>query len=263
LTPVIDLYDGTAHNEEGSSLWWYKRIDGSGADVNLGQVSFVKITNGGSGYTQVPAVEFTGGGGNGASAIAIISGGKVSAVRLTNSGSGYTSAPVVQLTGGNGTGASARAYYSDGWHLGFGRMKSDFEFGQEESPVYDEGKRQFASKKEDFKASLVFTSLQDDAFTEQFLTRDANKYRWAIFQHAGISRDGFQKYRYIGIVKLPGYYKASAPGREPELKGIIMNNKSAISVSTADLPVIGLSGNYNISAGEGYSVQEEVIEPNL
>jgi hypothetical protein len=259
LTPVIDLYDGTAHNDEGSSLWWYKRIDRNGADINLGQVSFIKVTNGGSGYTQAPAVEFQGGGGNGASATAFISSGKVSAVRITNPGNGYTSPPGIQLTGGDGSGATAIAYYSDGWHQGFGRLKSDFEFGQEESPVYDEGKKQFATKKEDFKGALVFTSIQDDVFTEQFLTKDANKYDWAIFQHAGCSRDGFQKYRYIGIVKIPGYYKASAPGREPEFKGIIMNNRSAIAVTTANLPVPGLSGSYNLSANEGYSVQEEVL----
>jgi hypothetical protein len=262
LTPVIDLYDGTAHHDGGSALWWYKRVDRNGADVNLGQVSFVKVTNGGSGYTEAPAVEFTGGGGSNAAATAVISGGKVSAVRLTNPGSGYTSAPEVQLTGGNGTGAEAQAFYSDGWHLGFGRLKSDFEYGQDESPVYDEGKKQFASKKEELKAAMIFTSLQDDVLTEQFLAKDANKYYWAIFQHAGFSRDGFQKYRYIGIVKIPGYYKSAAPGREPELKGIIMNNRSAVSVNTAELPVTSLAGSYSLAADESYSVQEEVIEPD-
>jgi len=258
LTPVIDLYDGTAHCEEGSSLWWYRRVDRNGADVNLGQVSYIKVINGGSGYTQAPAVQITDGGGSGAAAEAVISGGKVCAVRLTEPGSGYTSAPNVALSGGNGSGASAQAFYSDGWHQGFGRLKSEFEYGQDESPVYDEGKKQFATKKEELKGELVFTSLQDDVLTEQFLTRDANKYNWAVFQHAGFSRDGFQKYRYIGIVRIPGHYKSSAPGREPELRGIILNNKNAITVNSAELPVPGLMGNYNLAVNDGYSVQEEI-----
>ena len=27
FAPVIDLYDDTAHNEEGSGIWWAQRID--------------------------------------------------------------------------------------------------------------------------------------------------------------------------------------------------------------------------------------------
>jgi len=38
---------------------------------------------------------------------------------------------------------------------------------------------------------------------------------------------------------------------------MIMINNSDITVNTSSLPVAGLSGNYDISANDGYSVQEE------
>lgn len=261
MTPVIDLYDQTAHQEDGSSAWWYKRIDRNGAEINLGQVSFVKLTATGSGYSSPPSVDFSGGGGNGASATALISHGKVVAIRLDSPGAGYTSAPVVALNGGGGSGASAQAYWSDSWHKGFGRIKSDFDFTQDETPVYDEGKTEFAFKKEVLKGTIVFTSIQDDAFTENFLSKEVCKYYWTIFQHAGLSRENFQKYRYIGIVKIPRSYKSAVPGREPELKGLILSNNLAISVMNTELPMQDLIGSYSLAACESYSVQEEVKEP--
>jgi len=63
----------------------------------------------GSGYTSVPTVGFTGGGGSGASATAVLSSQKV--VSFTNivGGSGYTSNPTVTISGGGGSGAVAEA----------------------------------------------------------------------------------------------------------------------------------------------------------
>jgi uncharacterized repeat protein (TIGR01451 family) len=72
-------------------------------------VSSVTITNGGSGYTSAPTVNFVGGGGSGATGIATISGGAVTGVTITNGGSGYTSPPSVVFSGGGGTGAAATA----------------------------------------------------------------------------------------------------------------------------------------------------------
>lgn len=222
----------------------------------------MKVTETGAGYSSPPSVDFSGGGGNGASAAALISHGKVVAIRLDSPGSGYTTAPNVALNGGGGgTGATAQAYWSDGWHKGFGRLKSDFEFAQDETPVYDEGKTQFAFKKELLKGTIVFTSIQDDTFTEYFLSKEACKYYWTIFQHAGLSRENFQKYRYIGIVKIPRSYKSAVPGREPEVMGLILSNSQAISVLNTELPVQDLVGSYSLSACESYSVQEEVKEP--
>jgi hypothetical protein len=68
----------------------------------------VTVTNGGSGYTSAPIVNF-GGPGTGAAGVATISGGVVTGVTITNSGNGYTAAPTVTFVGGGGTGAAATA----------------------------------------------------------------------------------------------------------------------------------------------------------
>ena len=69
------------------------------ASVVGGQVAGVTVTNGGSGYTGVPAVSFSGGGGSQAYAVADVEGGAVKSITVINSGSGYTSAPAVTISG--------------------------------------------------------------------------------------------------------------------------------------------------------------------
>ena len=70
-------------------------------------ITGIKVVNGGSGYTAVPTVQITGGGGTGATATATVSAGKVSAIAVTSGGSGYTTTPTVTISGGGGTGATA------------------------------------------------------------------------------------------------------------------------------------------------------------
>lgn len=53
-------------------------------------------------------------------------------------------------------------------------------------------------------------------------------------------------------------YKSSAPGRVPELKGMVLINESEIIVNTQSLPVQGLNSNYTVPVNDGYSVQEEI-----
>lgn len=72
-----------------------------------GGVTGANITAGGTGYTSAPAVSFTGGGGSGAAATAVIAKGAVSQIQVTNAGTGYTSAPAISFSGGGGTGAVA------------------------------------------------------------------------------------------------------------------------------------------------------------
>jgi len=74
-----------------------------------GAVTAVTMTAHGSGYTSAPAVTISGGGGEGAEAVAVVTGGKVTSITITKNGDGYTSAPTVILTGGGGTGAAATA----------------------------------------------------------------------------------------------------------------------------------------------------------
>lgn len=81
-------------------------------------VTAITITNAGAGYETAPAVDFTGGGGTGAAATAVLgtggAAGTVVAINITNPGSGYTSAPTVGFTGGTpDTPAAATATFDD------------------------------------------------------------------------------------------------------------------------------------------------------
>jgi phage tail sheath protein FI len=83
-----------------------------------GGLTGVTVSNQGVGYDAAPAVSFTGGGGTGAAATAVLgtgaNAGKVVAVNITNPGSGYTSAPTVVFTGGTAeTEAVATAAFGD------------------------------------------------------------------------------------------------------------------------------------------------------
>jgi hypothetical protein len=67
------------------------------------------VTAGGTGYVSYPQVTFSGGGGQGAMAIAIVTAGAVTGFMIVSRGWGYTSAPTVVISGGGGTGATAVA----------------------------------------------------------------------------------------------------------------------------------------------------------
>ena len=86
---------------------------GSGATGNatLGPAAVASVTvdNGGNSYTSAPTVSFSGGGGSGAIATATLGPAAVGSLTLTNGGSNYTSAPTVTISGGGGTGATAGA----------------------------------------------------------------------------------------------------------------------------------------------------------
>src|SRR5690606_32808119 len=78
-------------------------------------IKSIAITDGGSGYSSPPTVSFTGGGGSGAVATAVVSAGRVTAINFApdaitevQNGSSYTSVPTIVLSGG-GTGATAVA----------------------------------------------------------------------------------------------------------------------------------------------------------
>lgn len=70
----------------------------------------VPVTAPGTTYATAPAVAFTGGGGTGAAATAVLGtggdAGKVVAITVDNPGTGYISAPTASLSGGGGSGAT-------------------------------------------------------------------------------------------------------------------------------------------------------------
>ena len=77
---------------------------------SLGTVEGINLVVGGSGYTSIPVVKFSGGGATTqATATATILDGAVTGFTGLTPGSGYTSTPTVKITGGGGANASATA----------------------------------------------------------------------------------------------------------------------------------------------------------
>lgn len=73
-------------------------------------IYLIRVTNSGAGYDpdNPPTITFSGGGGSGASARAIVSSdGTLQWIYLTSEGLGYTSEPTVNISGGGGGAATA------------------------------------------------------------------------------------------------------------------------------------------------------------
>ena len=100
--------NATISNFSSGSLGYANDV----AFPNVGSfISSITLNSGGSGYTSVPTVTISGGGGTDASATASISlGGNVTGIIILSSGIGYTSAPNITITGGGGSGATATAF---------------------------------------------------------------------------------------------------------------------------------------------------------
>ena len=75
-------------------------------------ISGLEITNAGSGFTSVPDIVISGGGGAGGAAVAEIFNGRIIGITLTNIGTGYTTPPNVAVVGGGGSGAVITAIVS-------------------------------------------------------------------------------------------------------------------------------------------------------
>ncbi|KNG92099.1 hypothetical protein [Pseudaestuariivita atlantica] len=81
-----------------------------------GPVAALTLEATGNGYTSPPAIAFEGGGGSGASAVAILNDtGQVEDVQILAGGTGYTSPPTVTFSGGGGSGAAAVAQTAGTW----------------------------------------------------------------------------------------------------------------------------------------------------
>ena len=62
-----------------------------------GMLKEIQMLNGGSGYTSVPAISFSGGSGSGATASAVVANGTVIRIIINDPGHNYTSAPTVTI----------------------------------------------------------------------------------------------------------------------------------------------------------------------
>lgn len=94
------------------------QIDTNGYDLTIATplsapagkgVMAISVSKGGSGYVGAPAVKITGGGGSGATAVAVMNGDKIDHIVITNPGTGYTGLPTITLLGGGGSGAAVTA----------------------------------------------------------------------------------------------------------------------------------------------------------
>ena len=65
--------------------------------INTSILSSIKVIDPGTGYTSVPEVVITGGGGSGATAVAEIKNGRISAILIKNPGFGYSTEPTIEL----------------------------------------------------------------------------------------------------------------------------------------------------------------------
>jgi hypothetical protein len=86
------------------------------ATLTADVVTLVTITDGGSGYTTAPRVQFTGGEGSGAVATATLTAGVVTGVTIVSGGAGYTSAPTVTFVGGTAEPQAMLDWSDDGGH---------------------------------------------------------------------------------------------------------------------------------------------------
>ena len=89
-------------------------VSGTGVKSNTGTVSSLTLNSGGTGYfCGGETLNFSGGGGSGATGVASDDGNAINSVSITNGGSGYTSAPTVTVSQDNcssGSGASVTAH---------------------------------------------------------------------------------------------------------------------------------------------------------
>jgi hypothetical protein len=99
----VRVYDRALSAEEVQELYQYELVADATpqavavTEVTNGFVVGVVVTFGGFGYTRTPAVTFTGGGGGGAEAVAVVNNGVVTGINILDAGSNYTNAPAVVI----------------------------------------------------------------------------------------------------------------------------------------------------------------------
>ena len=98
--------NSTTVTNGGSGYTSLPSVTFTGTPAPTTSVASITVTAGGSGYTSAPTVTIAG---SSATATAVITSGAVTSIIVTNVGSGYASVPSVTFSGGGGTGAAATA----------------------------------------------------------------------------------------------------------------------------------------------------------
>lgn len=106
ITSLTTVNAGEGYDPAGTyslTISTHTHAASAGVTVNptAGQITFIEITDQGSGYSVVPNVEFeipNGiGAGTGATATAVLTEGRVTSINITNAGTGYYTAPTVRV----------------------------------------------------------------------------------------------------------------------------------------------------------------------
>jgi len=83
---------------DGYPIYGPYAYDSGVATLSGSSVASVAFSKSGT-YSTPPTVTFTGGGGSGASAVAVVSGGVLTGINVVSGGTGYTSPPIVTISG--------------------------------------------------------------------------------------------------------------------------------------------------------------------
>ncbi|CEF54614.1 gp53 minor capsid family protein [Acetobacter ghanensis] len=89
---------GVATTTNGSGTGLTLNVTATASQEATGGVASITVSDGGTGYSAAPIVSLTGGGGTGATAVAVVSSGVVTGINVVSAGTGYTSAPTVVIT---------------------------------------------------------------------------------------------------------------------------------------------------------------------
>lgn len=109
---VADIFtDGLVYN---NNLYVVNPLE-----TTNGTITTITVLDGGGPYGAPPSVTFTGGGGSGAAATAVLDSGVIKSVQVIASGSGYITPPTVTVTDGTGSGANITAAVLAGTVTGF------------------------------------------------------------------------------------------------------------------------------------------------
>jgi hypothetical protein len=88
---------GIGNSGDGTKVFGVDVTSNEENRESRGKVVEVGVANGGTRYTEAPAVTFTGGGGQDAAATATISGGVVTSIAVTDIGFSYENVPTVAI----------------------------------------------------------------------------------------------------------------------------------------------------------------------
>lgn len=105
-------------------------------DEYTNEIIGIDIVSGGVGFTSLPTITITGGGGTGAAYTAVVFEGQIIGTEVVSRGMGYTTTPTVTVTGGGGVATDLRAVLNLAYSGAFKLEDSEFYIVTDEFNVY-------------------------------------------------------------------------------------------------------------------------------